>query len=133
MQVTPAAVRLLPDGERAQTATPPSTDGHSPRQPGALVHPMQQGVVQDWDAMETLLHYVLYDEVGTPVAACNGRYTHCLQHVAWSVGWHSRGAWTGRKAPSSCRCVWWAAVSCIACSKGMLRTLQQCGGQRSQQ
>lgn len=61
-------MRLLPDGGQQQqgaAATPPTTDAHVPAGSGGatLLHPVQQGVVQDWDALETLLHYVLYDEV----------------------------------------------------------------------
>ena len=67
MQVTPAEVRQLPDGEVGQAATPPEASGNgaapSRLAAGATVlHPIQQGVVQNWDGLETLLHYVLYDE-----------------------------------------------------------------------
>ncbi|GAB4823462.1 hypothetical protein N2152v2_010508 [Parachlorella kessleri] len=67
--ITPAEVRQLPDGEAGQAATPPEASGNgaapSRLAAGATVlHPIQQGVVQNWDALETLLHYVLYDELG---------------------------------------------------------------------
>ena len=62
--------RLLQPAEAAQQgqqATPPSTDAH-PAAPAAaaaeIIRPIQNGVVQDWDALEALLAYVLYDEVG---------------------------------------------------------------------
>lgn len=62
LQVTPAAVRQI-TSPAAQTATPPSTDAHHSSEEGELIHPLQQGVIQSWDALETLLHYALYKQV----------------------------------------------------------------------
>lgn len=70
-QITPSAVRMLSDGGAAGAgangAAQPSTDAHAPAAAGAaggeLRYAVRQGVVQDWDALETVLHHVFYTEV----------------------------------------------------------------------
>jgi actin-like ATPase involved in cell morphogenesis len=45
-KVTPAAARLAGGGEDAP-----------------LVRPIRRGVVEDWDALESIYHHIFYDQV----------------------------------------------------------------------
>jgi len=60
-QITPAAVNAFPPGTKPTTAPPPS--------PSQRLCPIQGGVIQDWGALESLLHYIIYNQLGWVLGA----------------------------------------------------------------
>jgi actin-related protein 7 len=56
-QVTPTAATVSPDARGANASDLSSS---AP----LTVHPVQRGVVTNWDALEALLHYSLYEQLG---------------------------------------------------------------------
>lgn len=60
--MTPAAVRessgLGEDGS-------PSHSGDDEFAAGGIIPVVERGVVKSWEGFETILHYLLYDQVGT--------------------------------------------------------------------
>jgi actin-related protein len=43
-------------------------------QPGQLLHPIQGGVVRNWDALESLYHHIFYEQArrrASPLPLCS--------------------------------------------------------------
>jgi hypothetical protein len=84
-QISPTAVssrgerKCAPSSPISVVQTTSSLDGFPPSDPPkqgdhqTLIHPIERGVIKDWDALEALLYDVLYTQVFLP--------TFCA--VAW--------------------------------------------------
>jgi hypothetical protein len=67
-QVTPAAARLAGGGDAAP-----------------LVRPIRRGVVQDWDALESIYHHIFYEQVRRTHVSCLRRVERAPERCAVSL------------------------------------------------